>query len=400
MHLIDEFVRLTEGTLPACSLFRKWAAIFGVAAVTRRRVWMVVPGYEDDTPLFPNLYILLVAEPGVGKTVTANRIQKLLKNRPEIRFTPHDITGPALLKNMADPERRDPMEEIGGRSLQVTHRAAIISEWANFLPHDDFEFMSTLSALWDSEDSHEKETIMRGTEEVTSIYLNIIAGVQPAWFAEEMPRGAFRQGLFARIILVFSDEKVSVDEEAPRPARNRWNGWLAEIDKIMMLKGEVRVLPEAAHAMKAWRLADYAPKPEHALLQAYAARRHMQAWKLAMISALAERRDLTIRASDIEWAKATLIEAEASAPNALAFAGNNASRLYEEMAVQYVLDRWFGSPSKDTSEGDLRLTLSRNIATQYMDATVEGLVAAQRLSVVMGEKPNRKFKPGINARKR
>lgn len=397
MHLIDEFVRLSEN-LPVCALFRKWTAIFAIAVATRRRVWMISPGFDADLPLYPNFYILLVARPGIGKTLAAKRVEKLLRHRGELRFTPHDITGPALLKNMADPTRRDPPEIIDGQMVQVTHRAAILSEWANFLPHDDFDMMATLSTLWDSEKTHEKETVMRGGETIENVFLNILGGVQPAWFAEQMPRGAWGQGLFARVILVQSDEKIEEDEDADIPDPSRWDPWLAEVEKVMHLKGRMHLSADAKAEMKKWRLSGYDPAPVHALLEGYNGRRKMQVWKLAMVSALASRRELVVRGSDVLWGIATLAEAEKTMPAALAFAGNNPYRMYEEMCIDAVLTAWNAKPSRPTTESVVRGVLMRNLPAQYIDATLDNLIAAGRLGVHMGEKPNRQLKPGPNAR--
>lgn len=398
MHLIDDFVRLSENT-PACALFRKWAAIFGVAVMTRRRVWLVMPGFDEDMPLYPNFYILLVAPPGRGKTVTAKRVQKLLNRFPEVRFTADDTTAPRLIQDLADATRKDAPDWLGGKLVAVTHRAAILSEFANFLPRDDADFMASLSALWDNEEVFLKETKTAGIDRLENIFLNLIGGVQPAWFSEDLPRGAFDQGLFARIILVYSDYvKPLVVTGIARPDPARWEPWLADMERVLHLKGQF-VVPETVHErMQTWIDKGQTPVPTHPLLANYSARRHMHVYKLAMISALAARRELKLEPCDIDWAIETLLEAEQYMAKALAVAGQNPNRLYEEQAVTAVLAGWTPQSSKPTSETRVRAMLMQNMPAHLIDASIENLIGSGRLSVTAGEKPNRMLKPGPYAR--
>jgi len=396
IDLVDEYVDLSSN-LPASPLFRKWAGIFGVAVMTRRRVWMVVPGFDEDMPLYPNFYILLVAPPAVGKTVAAKTLVKRLKTFNEVRFAPDDITGPRLVENLGDPKHKDAPEWIGGKLVKVTHRAAVVSEFATFLPRDDFKFMATLAALWDNEDVYEKETKTAGSDNLESLFVNILGGVQPAWFADQLPRGAFDQGLFARIIFIFNDDATPPKVAGrDRPDLARWDPWLGEMEKVLALKGEFDV-PEVCHErMQAWIDGGMEPAPTHPLLANYRSRRHMHVYKLAMIHAISARRELSMTPEDIEWGIETLVQAEKFMPAALAVAGANPNRLYEEQAINVVLANW--AKSKPTSETTIRRILLQNMPAHLVEASVDNMLASGRLGLQAGEKPNRMFKAGAYAR--
>src|SRR5438067_5724999 len=64
VDFIESFLKLTEGTRTP-ELFRLWSAIALVGGALERRVWI----NNGDGTVFPNMFILLVAPPGVGKFV-------------------------------------------------------------------------------------------------------------------------------------------------------------------------------------------------------------------------------------------------------------------------------------------------------------------------------------------
>ena len=66
---IDSFATLF-GESGAPPMFRTWAAISAVAGVMERRMSVNV-GYG---PLYPNMYVVLVAPPGIGKTELTSQV--------------------------------------------------------------------------------------------------------------------------------------------------------------------------------------------------------------------------------------------------------------------------------------------------------------------------------------
>lgn len=61
--------------LPSPLLWRRWVGIFILAASMERRIWIRTVMGE----LYPNLYIMLVGPPGVGKTVMSSRVDEFLR---------------------------------------------------------------------------------------------------------------------------------------------------------------------------------------------------------------------------------------------------------------------------------------------------------------------------------
>ena len=63
MDFVDAFVALTDER-PSPEIFRKWAAITTLSGALEKRVWCTTKA----GPQFANLYTMLVAPPGIGKS--------------------------------------------------------------------------------------------------------------------------------------------------------------------------------------------------------------------------------------------------------------------------------------------------------------------------------------------
>ena len=60
---VEQFLKYTEER-PSPEIFRKWSAITTLSGALEKRVWTLTKA----GPQFANLYTMLVAPPGVGKS--------------------------------------------------------------------------------------------------------------------------------------------------------------------------------------------------------------------------------------------------------------------------------------------------------------------------------------------
>ena len=98
---IESYEEYTE-ILPSPALFRKWVAIFFVAAAMERRVWVRTMG----SALYPNLYVLLVGPPGIGKGVAMHPAEAMMRDVPEIHVGPSDMTTASMIDALNESVRR------------------------------------------------------------------------------------------------------------------------------------------------------------------------------------------------------------------------------------------------------------------------------------------------------
>src|ERR1700739_4453525 len=88
---IESFIESTSA-LDTPAIFRKWAAISTIAAAVEQRVCMVT----GKGALYPNVYCMLIAHPGVGKTATIRRARQYYLETQEPLLAPTSLTGAAM----------------------------------------------------------------------------------------------------------------------------------------------------------------------------------------------------------------------------------------------------------------------------------------------------------------
>src|SRR5439155_21037477 len=117
-------------------------AISAIAGALERKVW-VRTGNGD---LYPNMYTVFVAPPGVGKTISMVLTERLWRDLEGQYVAPTSLTKAALVDSLHDANR----EVLVGKDLQTFHSLKIIAgELGVLLPSYEPDFMNTLTALYD-----------------------------------------------------------------------------------------------------------------------------------------------------------------------------------------------------------------------------------------------------------
>src|SRR6185369_5451385 len=91
-----------SNVLSSPPIFRKWAGIGILSAVLERKIWTKTKGSN----LFPNLYIILVGPPGVGKSAILSHAERILRAVPEIFVAPSSLTTASLIDTLDLAKRK------------------------------------------------------------------------------------------------------------------------------------------------------------------------------------------------------------------------------------------------------------------------------------------------------
>lgn len=312
---IQTFLTYTE-SVPSPEIFRLWSAISCVAGALERRVWaQVLP-----RPTYANMFITLVAVPGVGKGVieeTAHlwRKAKGSNKRAIFHIAPDSVTSAALLLSLKDASRviiRD------GILLDEYHNLLVAAEELGvLLPAHDLEFLSRLNYIFNNPPILEvRRAYIEDVISIVNPQLNILAGTQPGYLASLLPEEAWSMGFTARLIMIYagSGPKARLfQEHASREDLERT--LVAKLCELSELYGHMRWEPSAAELLINWDAGGCLPRPEHARLLPYNNRRTQYVIKLAMVSALSRENELVIRRDDIIRAFDWLFPAEALMPD-------------------------------------------------------------------------------------
>ena len=314
---INSYIQHTN-SMGSPEIFCKWTALATVAGVLERKVWL----RTARGVMYPNMYTILIGEPGVGKSLQTDLCWELWNGLSDIGTDTHwtavqSLTFASLIDQLHAAERKlirpqDPIPIVSFNSLLIA-----VNELSILLPEYAVQMMAKLTDLWDCKVYGEAR---RGTDTEFSMenpQLNILSATTPAQLFSLLPEGAWDQGFLSRVMLVYSGEMVEYDLwDIPESHTNGlWPELRADLSVIGNLYGEMYFSEDAAVAVNAWQKAKGPPRPNHPKLARYNNRRTHHLLKLCMITCAAHGDDLTITLDHYVEALDSMLELEKSMPD-------------------------------------------------------------------------------------
>lgn len=307
---------------PSPNIFRRWSGIAAVAGALERKVW--VTSYEQ--PLYPNLYAVLVAPPGVGKSFVITQVHDMWLDLKTHHVASDSVSKASLVDELKEAERH--LIEPGKPTLTFNALLIAADELGVLIPSYESEFMNTLNKIYDGSTYAERK---RGKEinfKISKPLYCLLTGTQPSYLRSFLPEGAWDQGFTSRTILIYSGETTKGElslvhddydadsaKEYRKQRREEYEDLLHDLKVIGALRGEFTWEKAAAHAMQDWYRNDGPPKPEHPKLLHYCTRRPAHLIKLCQIAAVLDSDKLKITAEHFDRALSWLIEAEHYMPD-------------------------------------------------------------------------------------
>ena len=300
-----------------------------VAGALERKVWI----RAFDRTTYPNLYILLAAGPGVGKTEAIREVQDVWEGLgPTLHTAADSVSRASLVDNLEESERTVVRPEdiktpvVRFHSLQV-----LLAEFGTFLSQYETEFMSTLNHLYDGTRYREKKRGNKLSIDLPSPQLSILAGSTPSWLGTNLPESAWSEGFASRLLLVFSAERIKVDPFASRGRDERLKEALVhDLKLIHGMYGQLAWHEDVVAAFREWYMGDCQPIPQHPKLEHYLPRRHIHLLKLCIVYSAARAGDYIIQLEDYQNALDTLLEAEALMPDVFKTMRTTDTNVYDE----------------------------------------------------------------------
>ena len=361
--------------LPSPALWRKWAGIFVLAAAMERRLWIKTSFGE----LYPNLYVVFVGPPGVGKTLMTSQVRSFLYNLSDagdtkgFHLSAASETHASLIDSLREATRRfivpNTMEMANFNALTV-----VSNELGVLLPEYDPFMMSKLTDLYDGYPYSERRRTKELNFTIPNPQINLLAATTPSFLVDTLPEGAWDQGFLSRTMLAFSAETMYRDIFAQVTTRDALGQDLTkDLRHIFTLYGKMSFTEEVVKAFRTWDSGGRLPLPDHPKLLHYNTRRAAHLLKLCMILTVADRDSLQIDIKDYDLALDTLIELEVYMPEIFkAMTTGGDSRAMEE--VWYHVAILYGKEKKNISEARILAFLAERIPAQNVDRVMNVMV--------------------------
>ncbi len=340
-----------------------------------------------ESVLYPNVYVILVAEPGVGKGKVTSRIRRMWKKLEDHFVASSSVTKAAMMDELAVANRRwithDPINPVD----HFNSLLLCVNELGVFIPAYDNEFMTVLTDLWDCEDYSETRR-SRKIEPISidNVQLNMLAAATPSYLMHLMPEGAWDQGFISRTLLIFSGERQIRSLFATYEMDTTENDFLQEqLGCVANIYGEIKFTEESAELVDNFHMhGNEISRPTHPKLHAYSMRRSAHLLKLCMIATISRSDELIIRPEDYQRSLDWMIEAERLMPDIFkAMATGGSGKVMEE--AWYFIFTTYAKEQKPILEHRLIQFLQERVPVHNIKNTIDmmdrGKMIEKRLTV-------------------
>ena len=367
---ISDFMSLTEN-INSPEIFRKWGAISMVAAAIERKVWVRTKGSN----LYPNLYVVMCAPPGIGKTEITSKVRNHLEAMDDHFIGGNSLSKASLIDELNDANRRviEPGNALGVHTFNSL--AVVSNELGVLIPAYENDFMNALTDIYDGKGYSERRRTKDIRINIKNPNLNLLAACTPGYLRDTIPPGAWDQGFLSRVIIVYSGEQekrslfseVAKDEKASNELAQR----LEDISKIL---GQYAFTEEAMHFIDKWYLSGCDPRPDHPKLSHYNTRRVAHLLKLSMVAATARYPngpDSLIQRTDIETALTWLLEAEVYMPDIFKSMASSGDGQTMEEAFHFLFDAYIRGGKQPVTQQRLVMFLQSRTAAHNIIRIIE-----------------------------
>lgn len=346
---------------------------YTVSVALQRRVWCG----PEHMPLYPNLYIILVGEPGIGKGIAIKPVNRLLKHhqldingaekvdktdgtdeiREVLEFAQKfNSNNPAAAKedddkqlfpSAADATTYEALVQSMARSTRMisykAHDKDLQKEVKKIYTHSSVYFcLEEISSLFrrHTEDvvnfllvafdcgDYEYRTKTQGRDRIKRCCLSLFGGTTPQFMHDTFNSKLLGEGFSSRTIFIFESANRKNDLFIPSLSSEQVSAMLhiqTHVRNLSRLYGHAQFSPEAKEYLEDWWQKHQALKPNTSpKLIPYYSRKNIHAMKLATIMHFSETADsMTIERASCEKAIAALDGVEKNMHYAVSFASAN-----------------------------------------------------------------------------
>jgi len=313
----------------APEIFHLWSGLSTISAAIGRRVKLV----NGPFTFFPNLYCILVGDPGCGKSTAlqiAKRQVRAIKGLPmtaeamTVQALTRWMSGTGLEAGVTSPCAKS-FKRPDGSIEQFTQASIFVGELVSFIGVDPHAWVVFLTDVFD-EEVHEVKTKNKGEDLIIGPYVTMFGCLTPDISQQMQTAKIISTGFARRTIFVWGNERgapMACPIETPEhlQAERECREYLNSLANV---KGAFNW-----DCSKAWYTKWYEHfrrninKVATPQTKGYYDSKNMQLFKVAMLVALSDSHELVIRPDHFEYALEFLNRTEVNLPRVFGGAGRN-----------------------------------------------------------------------------
>ena len=321
--LFDAYFKYVEDT-ESPIIFHRWSLLTALGAQLGRSYYLPF----GDFRIFPNMYVMLIGEPGTRKSSAVKLARKAVASAGYSKFAFDKTSKEKFLMDLAGegevgvPHTVDTLvmdtlfgAGIGGEPKEVF---VVADEFNDFAGTGNLEFFSLLGSLWDWDDEQRPFEQRFKNSKSIQIYqptVSILGGNTHAGFAACFPPTTIGQGFLSRILLVFSEASGVKIPFPSRPSDEVRQNLIDCFERI-----RANVTGESTLTTQAKGMLDTLYRTYKGIddlrFQHYSNRRFTHLLKMCLLCSAA-RASIEICAEDVVMANTILSFAEHKMPQAL-----------------------------------------------------------------------------------
>lgn len=334
--------------LPSPDHFIDWNYYFAVSSCLGRRVWF---NPLDFHPIFLNMFIVFVGGPGVGKSLPANYVKKLLKTLTvdpyaenekadkaadqllgttrsgrAITLAPDDCSVEKLINVMAKGtkffsyfnEETQKNEKVGHSSMI----ACVSEELATLFREKQTVLIQFLNHMYNCQD-YSRKTEKHGEQVIGNPFFNLLGCAVPEWVGRNFNEDLLGTGFASRTLFIYGDKPRHNVGILRKPEGDAGESLIRDVKEhfreLCSLKGRVHLTPEAEELYDdvAPKLRDKVLNPDKKILDYYE-RKRIHWMKLALCMHFGESTEMLVQRETFEKALEFLESNELEMHKALA----------------------------------------------------------------------------------
>lgn len=244
------------GDTEAPIFYHRWSILSAIGAYLGRQ-YSFPFGHSE---LFPNLYVMLIGDPGTRKSTAIKLAVKILKGAGYTTLSADKSSKEKFIMDLAGEENdASSVDDILDQNLwgkeagdgKDAEMYVACDEFNDFIGLGNLEFISLLGTLWDYNGEYKYRTKTSKSVTVHNPTVSILGGNTPVSFANAFPPDTLGQGFFSRLLLVYGESTGKKIPFPEIPSLADTSSITRELQRIKLTcRGQAKLSPNAKELLK------------------------------------------------------------------------------------------------------------------------------------------------------